>query len=68
VAEAQAWQQAGPHVRPTRALLAAARLTRVGPGTPRHVGAGGSGARRLVLVGGIGPDGGAWLGQAGKGW
>jgi hypothetical protein len=65
---APAWRQAGPPVRPGRALLAAARLTHVDPGTLRRIGAAGSGDRRLLLIGGIGPGGGAWLGQTGAGW
>ncbi|HEY4346795.1 MAG TPA: hypothetical protein VGM80_04335 [Gaiellaceae bacterium] len=62
------WQQAGPRIHPTAALLAAARLTHVDPATLRRISAGGRGYRRVVLVGGIGPDGKAWLGQVGKDW
>jgi hypothetical protein len=65
---APTWQLAGPSLRPTGALRAAALLTHVGPGTIRRIASGGAGYRRLALVGGVGPDGRPWLAQLGPGW
>lgn len=65
---APSWRFVGPAVRPTSALRAAARLTHVDPRTIRRIASGGSGYRRLALVGGVGPDGRPWLAQLGAGW
>jgi hypothetical protein len=65
---APTWKLAGPHIRATGALGSAARLTHVDPATIRRIASGGSGYRRLTLVGGLGPDREPWLAQVGPGW
>jgi hypothetical protein len=65
---ARTWTLAGSPVQLSGPLRAAARLTHVDPGTLRRVAAGGSGYRRVALIGGIGPDRRPWLAQAGPGW
>jgi hypothetical protein len=65
---AASWHLAGPRVHADGRLLAAARLTHVDPATLRRVSAGGSGWRRVVLIGGLGPDRRPWLAQEGPGW
>jgi hypothetical protein len=62
------WRLAGPPEPASGALLAAARLTHVDSHTLRRVAVGGSGYRRVALVGGIGPDRRPWLAQVGPGW
>lgn len=65
---APTWKLAGPRVRATGPLGAAARLTQVDPSTIREIASGGAGYRRLTLVGGLGPDREPWLAQLGPGW
>jgi hypothetical protein len=65
---APTWQLAGPRIRATGALRAAARLTHVEPASLREIASGGTGYRRLTLVGGLGPDREPWLAQVGPGW
>jgi hypothetical protein len=65
---APTWKLAGPRIRATGPLGAAARLTHVDPDTIREIAAGGAGYRRLTLVGGLGPDRDPWLAQVGPGW
>lgn len=65
---APTWKLAGPRIRATGPLGAAARLTHVDPRTIRKIAARGSGYRRLTLVGGLGPDRDPWLAQVGPGW
>jgi hypothetical protein len=65
---AASWSVVGRPVPATPAIAAAARLTHVHRATLRQVAAGGSGYRRVVLLGGIGPDGRPWLAQSGPGW
>ncbi len=65
---APTWRLAGPRIPAAGPLGAAARLTHVDPATIREIAAGGSGYRRLVLVGGLGPDREPWLAQVGPGW
>lgn len=62
------WNLAGPPVKATGRIGAAARLTRVKQGTLRRIVSGGSGYRRVSLIGAIGEDGKPWLGQQGPGW
>ena len=62
------WNFAGPPVAATGQIGTAARLTRVRLGTLRRIVSGGSGYRRVSLIGAIGEDGKPWLGQQGPGW